>query len=121
MADVEFVLRKVSRQHRLGSLEDPVGFEYNAPGAENLDLNLGRDLMGEGALQQAVALLPFIPNIFIKLGSLGVFCVRLVHKDAVIKDTDASTLRFPGLHADVVVQHHRGLPHKGIVSLTGGG
>jgi len=119
--DVEFVLRKVSRQHRLGSLEDPVEFEYNAAGAENLDYNLGRDLMGEGALQQAVALLPFIPNIFIKLGSLGVFCVRLVHKDAVIKDTEALTLRFPGLHTDVVVQHHRGLPHKGIVSLTGGG
>ena len=120
-SDVEFVLRKASRLHRLGSLEDPAEIEYSAPGAEGLDLNLGRDLMGEGALQQAVALLPFIPNIFIKLGSLGVFCVRLVHKDAVIKDTDASTLRFPGLHADVVVQHHRGLPHQGIVSLTGGG
>ena len=77
--------------------------------------------MGEGALQQAVALLPYIPNIFIKLGSLGVACVRLCPKDAEIKKTDASTLRFPGLYADIVVQHHRGLPHKGIVNVTGAG
>lgn len=124
MIDVEFLLRKASRQHRHGSLDDPIELEYNVENetAQNeRDLKLGRDLMGEGALHQAVALLPYIPNIFVKLGSLGVFCVRLLLKDTEIKDTDASTLRFPGLHADVVVQHHRGLPHKGIVSVTGAG
>ena len=88
---------------------------------DELELKLGRDLMGEGALQQAVALLPYIPNIFLKIGSLGIFCVRLCPKDTEIKNTDASTLRFPGLHADIVVQHHRGLQHKGIVSVTGAG
>jgi hypothetical protein len=124
MLDVEFLLRKASREHRHGSLDDPIEFEYNvathSPQNE-LELKLGRDLMGEGALHQAVALLPYIPNIFIKLGSLGVLCVRLCPKDTEIKSTDASTLRFPGNDADVIVQHHRGLPHKGIVSMTGAG
>jgi hypothetical protein len=122
--DVEFLLRKVSRQHRHGSLDDPIELEYNVGSqtAQNeLELKLGRDLMGEGALHQAVALLPYIPNIFIKLGSLGVLCVRLCPKDMEVKSTDASTLRFPGNDIDVIVQHHRGLPHKGIVSMTGAG
>ena len=121
--DVEFLMRKVSRQHRHRSLDDPIELEYNADQVpqDELELKLGRDLMGEGALQQAVALLPYIPNIFVKLGSLGVLCVRLCPKNTEIKPTDASTLRFPGLHADVVVQHHRGLPHKGLVSVIGAG
>ena len=121
--DVEFLLRKVSRQHKYGSLDDPIEFEYNTEHRvqnEN-ELRLGRDLMGEGALQQAVALLPYIPNIFIKLGSLGVLGVRLCPKETEITDTDATTLRFPGVYADVVVQHHRGLPHRGVVSVTGAG
>ena len=121
--DVEFLLRKVSRQHKYGSLDDPIEFEYNTePRVQNEnELRLGRDLMGEGALQQAVALLPYIPNIFIKLGSLGVLGVRLCPKETEITDTDATTLRFPGVYADVVVQHHRGLPHRGVVSVTGAG
>ena len=117
-------MRKISRQHRHGSLDDPVELEYNAASEADqdvLDLKLGRDLMGDGALQQAVALLPYIPNIFVKLGSLGVLCVRLCPKETKIKTTDASTLRFPGLESDIVVQHHRGLPQKSIVSVTGAG
>jgi len=123
-ADVEFLMRKVSRQHRHRSLDDPQELEYNieshVPQDEH-ELKLGRDLMGEGALQQAVALLPYIPNVVVKLGSLGILCVRLCPKDTQLKDTDASTLRFPGRKADVVVQHHRGLPQKGFVSVTGAG
>jgi hypothetical protein len=117
-------LRKVSRKHRHGSLDDPIELEYNVESQvpeDGLELKLGRDLMGEGAFQQAVALLPYIPNIFIKIGSLGIFCVRLCPKDTEIKHTDAATLRFPGIHADIVVQHHRGLPQKGIVNVTGAG
>ena len=113
----------MSRQHKHGSLDDPIEFEYNTEHNKKNEneLKLGRDLMGEGALQQAVALLPYIPNIFIKLGSLGVLGVRLCPKETEIMKTDATTLRFPGVYADVVVQHHRGLPHRGIVSVTGAG
>jgi len=120
---VEFLLRKVSRLHRHGSLDDPIELEYNVAGQvpqDGLELKLGRDVTGEGALQQVVALLPYIPNIFLKLGSLGVLSVRLCPKDTEVKNTNV-TLRFAGHHTDVVVQHHPGLPHKGIVNVTGAG
>ena len=122
--DVESLLRKASRRHRHGSLDDPTDLEYNVTSRipeDALELKLGRDVMEDGALHQAIALLPYIPNIFIKLGTLGILSVRLVSKDSELDDVNESALRFPGSHATIVVQHHPGLPQKAIVSVTGAG
>jgi len=122
--DVESLLRRASRRHRHGSLDDPTDLEYNATTRipeDALELKLGRDVMEDGALHQAVALLPYIPNIFVKLGTLGVLSVRLLRKDSDMEETNESALRFPGSHGTVVVQHHPGLPQKAIVSVTGAG
>ena len=65
-------------------------------------------------------LLPYMPNILIKLGSRGVLSVRLCPKDIKF-DNESELLRLSGTHADVCIQHHKGLEHQGIVSVTGAG
>jgi len=109
--------------HRHGSLDDPTDLEYNSTTAipeDALELKLGRDVMEDAALDQAMALLPYIPNILIKLGTFGVLSVRLESNNS--PDTDSNNaLRFPGPHATLVVQHHPGQPQKAIVSVTGAG
>ncbi len=71
------------------------------------------DLIMEGSVQQAMSLLPYIPNILIKLGPRGVLCVRLTPKDSQIKKTDINTLRLHGANADVMVRYFPGLKHQG--------
>lgn len=78
------------------------------------------DLVVEGSVQQAISLLPYIPNILIKLGPRGVLCVRLCPKGSAEKE-DSMTLRVKGATADVVVRYFPGLQHQGIVSVTGAG
>ena len=75
------------------------------------------DLTNDGIVQQAIQLLPFIPNIFIKLGPRGVLSVRLCPKNSASEHG----LRLPGTHSDICVQHYSGLKHRGIVSVTGAG
>ena len=78
------------------------------------------DLISKGTVQQAIQLLPYIPDILIKLGERGVLSVRLRPRKSVVTD-GKGTLRFPGVHGDVCVRHHPGLNHSGIVSVTGAG
>jgi hypothetical protein len=77
------------------------------------------DLISEGTVQQALQLLPYIPNILIKLGERGVLSVRLVPKGSAEHSKD--TIRLDGVLADVSIRHHAGLKHQGIVSVTGAG
>jgi hypothetical protein len=77
------------------------------------------DLISEGTVQQALQLLPYIPNILIKLGQRGVLSVRLVPKDSAVDMKHA--IRLGGVHADVTIRHHAGLKHQGTVSVTGAG
>jgi len=79
------------------------------------------DLIGEGTIQQAIALLPYIPAILVKLGVLGVLCVRLSPKDSEISEVGAPMLRLEGVHADVIVRHYPGLKDQGIISVSGAG
>lgn len=79
------------------------------------------DLIHEGSVQQALALLPYIPNILLKLGSRGVLCIRLCPKNSEFHDKDGTTLQSQGVDADVVVRYYPGLKHEGIVSVTGAG
>jgi pseudouridine-5'-phosphate glycosidase/pseudouridine kinase len=74
------------------------------------------DLIEEGTVQQAIQMLPYIPNILVKLGPRGTLSVRLVPKN-----NDVKGLRLPGVHADVVVRHHPATQPHGIVSVTGAG
>jgi hypothetical protein len=104
--DIESLLRRASRLHRFGSLDDPTDLEYTSK-RDDLELKLG-DVIE--AADQAVALLPYIPNIYIKLGTFGVLSVRL-------DQSPSAGLRF----GDFVVQHHPGSPQKAIVSVTGAG
>lgn len=78
------------------------------------------DLIGNGTVQQAIQLLPYIPNILIKLGERGVLSVRLCPKNGGDRDTKES-LRLRGVNTDVCMRHHPGLKHEGIVSVTGAG
>jgi hypothetical protein len=78
------------------------------------------ELVSQGVVQQAMQLLPCIPNILIKLGSSGVLSVRLSPKGLKL-DNEADLLRLNGTHVDVCIQHHKGLKHQGIVSVTGAG
>jgi len=78
------------------------------------------DLVVEGSVQQAISLLPYIPNILIKLGPRGVLCVRLSPKGSTVKD-DSLTLQLEGALADLTVRYFPGLQHQGIVSVTGAG
>jgi len=78
------------------------------------------DLINKGTVQQAIQLLPYIPNILIKLGERGVLSVRLCHKSSKEGNT-GGTLRLRGVNADVCVRHHPGLEHAGIISVTGAG
>jgi hypothetical protein len=79
------------------------------------------DLIREGSVQQALALLPYIPNILLKLGSHGVLCVRLCPKNSEISYKDGKTLQSKGVDVDVIVRYYPGLKHDGIVSVTGAG
>lgn len=78
------------------------------------------DLAGEGMIPQAIKLLPYIPNILVKLGSLGVLMVRLCPKNNDIK-SNPNILRINGVYVDVVIQHFPGLEHEGVVSVNGAG
>jgi hypothetical protein len=78
------------------------------------------DFVVEGSVQQAISLLPYIPNILIKLGPRGVLCVRLSPKGVEEKD-DCLTLRLKRSAVDVVVRYFPGLQHQGIASVTGAG
>ena len=78
------------------------------------------DLISKGTVQQAIQLLPYIPDILIKLGERGVLSVRLCPKKSVATD-EKGTLRLQGVHGDVCVRLHPGLKHSGIVSVTGAG
>ena len=107
--DVEILLRRVNpRKH-----------DFDGQVAK-IDLPM-LDLIMEGSVQQAMSLLPYIPNILIKLGPRGVLCVRLTPKDSQTKKTDINTLRLQGANADVIVRYFPGLKHQGIVSVTGAG
>jgi len=78
------------------------------------------DLAVEGSVQQAISLLPYTPNILIKLGPRGVLCVRLSPKGSRTKD-ESLTLRLNGPNVDVVIRYFPGLQHQGIISVTGAG
>jgi hypothetical protein len=78
------------------------------------------DLIEKGTVQQAIQLLPYIPNILIKLGGRGVLSVRLRTKDSIDSD-EKGTLRLRGGNTDICVRYHPGLKNSGIVSVTGAG
>jgi hypothetical protein len=75
------------------------------------------DLIEEGTVQQAIQLLPYIPNILIKLGHRGVLSIRLSPKTT---DT-VKGVRLRGSNADVCVQHHPPTKVVQVVSVTGAG
>jgi pseudouridylate synthase / pseudouridine kinase len=103
--DVEILLRRVNPgKHNFDSCDPPM-----------------LDLIMEGSVQQALSLLPYIPNILIKLGPRGVLCVRLIPKADETNKSDINTLRLQGANADVIVRYFPGLMHQGIVSVTGAG
>lgn len=107
--DVEILLRRVNQG------------KHDFDGQEaKIDLP-ALDLIMEGSVQQAISLLPYIPNIIIKLGPRGVLCVRLAPKDSETKKMDINTLRLQSANADVIVRYFPGLKHQGIVSVTGAG
>ena len=98
--DVELLLMEVAQQYPEPSLPD---------------------LIQEGAVQQAISLLPYIPNILIKLGPRGILSVRLCPKEMKNLDKDVKTVRLLGVDVDIVVSHYPGLKHQGIISVTGAG
>jgi pseudouridylate synthase / pseudouridine kinase len=108
--DVEILLRKITPGKDSSVVDSKGG---------NIDPPLP-GLIIEGSVQQAMSLLPYIPNVLIKLGPQGILCVRLFPKDAAINDTD-NTLRLRGAHVDVIVRYFPGLKTQGIVSVTGAG
>lgn len=107
--DVEILLRRVN----------PTKHDFDGRQAK-IDPPI-LDLIMEGSVQQALSLLPYIPNILIKLGPRGVLSVRLVPKANETNKTDINTLRLQGANADVIVRYFPGLKHQGIVSVTGAG
>ena len=78
------------------------------------------DLSAEGSVQQAIQLLPYIPNILVKLGPQGVLSIRLSPKERETQDK-TNSLRLHGSHADVLVRYYPGLKHRGVISVTGAG
>jgi hypothetical protein len=105
-------LRKTNpEQYGLDKQDDPQALSY-----DHL-----LDLITEGSVQQAMALLPYIPNILIKLGPRGTLCVRLAPTGQETKETETHSLRLQGTHVDVIVRYSPGLKHEGIVSVTGAG
>ena len=81
-------------------------------------------IMDTGSIQHAIRLLPYIPNILIKMGHRGVLSVRLAPKesDCATKEGDTvKKLRLPGIHADVCVQHYPTIKADKVVSVTGAG
>lgn len=78
------------------------------------------DLAGEGMIPQAIKLLPYIPNVLVKLGPLGVLLIRLCPKNSEIK-SNPNMLRINGVYVDVVIRHFPGLKHEGVVSVNGAG
>lgn len=109
--DVEILLRKTNPEQ--------YGLEQQVDQEINYDHLL--DLTVEGSVQQAMALLPYIPNILIKLGPRGTLCVRLAPKGHETKEKETNTLRLRGANVDVIVRYSPGLKHEGIVSVTGAG
>ena len=97
-----------------------MGGSSNVEGDENRNTRV-LDLISEGIVQQSISLLPYIPNILIKLGSHGVLSVRLFAKGAELPTQERGTMRSEGEHVDVLVCHYPGLAHEGIVSVTGAG
>jgi hypothetical protein len=73
------------------------------------------DLIEKGMVQQAIQLLPYIPNILLKLGKRGVLSIRLSPKTT----NTSKGLRLHGLHADACVQHHPAIQPDQVVSVTG--
>ena len=116
--DVEILLRKVRVGDVTSDTTSPIVsvVESVVKGEERPFA----DLVVEGSVQQAISLLPYIPNILIKLGSKGILCVRLSQKSSRAEDGFLS-LRSSGPNVDVVVQYFPGLHHQGIVSVTGAG
>jgi pseudouridine-5'-phosphate glycosidase/pseudouridine kinase len=110
--DVEILLRKANPGHDSDRRSE-------SPESKS-DTSL-LDLIVEGSIQQAIALLPYIPNILIKLGPRGVLCVRLAPKAFETNNNDINELRLQGVKVDVVVRYFPGLKHQGIVSVTGAG
>jgi hypothetical protein len=88
------------------------------------------DLVAEGVAQQALALLPYTPNIIVTLGAFGVLSLRLAPKihgsptsspSRTWLDIVARSLRFSGVHGDIYLRHHRPMESPKIVSVTGAG
>jgi hypothetical protein len=76
------------------------------------------DLVREGVVQQAIQLLPYIPNILVKLGPRGILSIRLSPKGI---SPEKGTLQLLGVSSTLSIRHHPGLPHNDIVSVTGAG
>src|SRR5436190_22879328 len=94
--DIEILLRTASPGHNSDKqLENP---------ESKTDTSL-LDLIVEGSIQQAIALLPYIPNILVKLGPRGVLCVRLAPKAPETNGANMNELRLQGVKVDVVVRY----------------
>ncbi|KAK9452887.1 Indigoidine synthase A like protein-domain-containing protein [Dipodascopsis uninucleata] len=85
-------------------------------------------LADKGLVQQAVHLLPYVPNIFVKLGQHGVLTVQLVKSQKI--DLSASSLsssdnvvvwRGNGAYSVVIKHHPSHILETGVVSVTGAG
>jgi len=116
--DIERLLTKVKVGHVTSDTTSPMtGIVGSALTGKEHHV---ADLAVEGSVQQAISLLPYTPNILIKLGPRGVLCVRLSPKGRRAKD-ESLTLCLNGPNVDVVMRYFPGLQHRGIVSVTGAG
>ena len=123
VAGVDNLLNKYLRQTSSEDLSRTNGYDPGEISRRNSRQNLADpDVATEGIVQQAIAMLPFIPNILIKLGARGVLSVRLCPKDSEVSgETSDLLLRSKGVHGDVIMRYYPGLKHQGIVSVTGAG
>jgi hypothetical protein len=118
MQDIEMLLRKIkvrSMNSDMTSTIVDVAKSVVVPEERPLE-----DLVVAGSVQQAISLLPYIPNILIKLGPRGVLCVRLSPKGVAAKG-DSLSLRLEGSISDLIIHYFPGLQHQGVVSVTGAG
>jgi pseudouridylate synthase / pseudouridine kinase len=90
---------------------------HTAKVAVDIHLKHMPDLIESGIIQQAIQLLPYIPNILIKLGPRGVVSIYLSPKTT----KTVKGVRSQGKNVDVCVQHHLGTKVDQIVSVTGAG
>lgn len=75
-----------------------------------------------GALQQAIRLLPYIPNLLIKDGANGVLLIKLV--DTLRESAPPNTLQSPGARLGLLVEHypsHKLDDQSQIVNVSGAG